>query len=191
MNTSKTKETVFGPRGIGDHRPVVIHEQTIAQVHSYKHLSVFIDNTLTWSTHVDCLCSRLQQRLHFLRRLRAHGVDKDIMLIFNQAVLESLIRYSMTAWFENLSVQLKAKLMRLIHTAWKIMGVREHSSMQSIYEQASLPQANKIIHDSSHVLHREYELLPSGRRFRVPRCKLNRLKNSFVPMSIKLLNSSM
>ncbi|KAJ8400194.1 hypothetical protein AAFF_G00398880 [Aldrovandia affinis] len=42
--------------------------------------------------------------------------------------------------------------------------------------------------DPSHILHLEFELLPSGKRFRLPQCKLNRLKNSFVLHSISLLN---
>ena len=111
------------------------------------------------------------------------------MLIFYQAVLESLVRYGITAWFGNLPVQLKTKLLRLIHTAWKIIGVKEHLSMQSIYEQASLRQANRIVSDTSHVLYAEYELLPSGRRFRVPCSRLNRFKNSLIPVSINLPNS--
>lgn len=164
---------VFDPRGVGDHRPVVIHDETISQVSSYKYLGVFIDNSLNWNTHVDSLCSRLQQRLHFLRRLRVHGVDQKCMLVFYQAVLESLIRYGITAWFGNLSVQLKSKLVRLMQTAWKIIGVRQYPSLQSTYEQATLRQANRIVTDPSHVLHAEYQLLPSGRRFRVPCCRLN------------------
>ena len=51
-----------------------------------------------------------------------------------------------------------------------------------------MQQANKIISDPSHIMHGEYELLPLGRRFRVPHCRLNRFKNSFVPVSIKLVN---
>ena len=120
---NKTEEMVFDPRGVGDHRPVIIHNQAIAQVQTYKYLGVFVDNALTWSTHVDSLCCRLQQRLHFLRRLRIHGVDQRCMVIFYKAVLESLIRYSITAWFGNLSVQLENKLLRLIHAAGKIISI--------------------------------------------------------------------
>lgn len=162
--------------GIGDRRPVVIHDLTIAQVSSYKYLGVFTDNTLSWSTHCDCLCSRLQQRSHFLCCVRAHGVDNKITLIFYQAVLESLIRYGITAWFGNLPAHLRNKLLRLTRAAWEMMGVREHSSVQGVYERAILCQANKIINDASHVLQ------SSGRRFRVPRCRLSktrRFKNSF------------
>lgn len=113
------------------------------------------------------------------------------MLIFYQAVLDSLIRYGITARFGNLSAQLRNKLLWVTHTVRKIMGIREHSSMQRVYEQAILYQANKIINDVSHVLHSEYKLLPSG-RFRVPRSRLSktqRFKNSSATASVKLVNS--
>ncbi len=51
------------------------------------------------------------------------------MQIFYQAVLASLFRYGIAAWFGNLSVQLKNKLSQLVHTAWKIIGVRQHLSL--------------------------------------------------------------
>ena len=112
------------------------------------------------------------------------------MMIFYKAVLESLIRYSITVWFGNLSVQLRNKLSRLIHAAGKITGVKEQVSSQTIYDQATLQKAYKIINDPSHILHSEFELLPSGRRFRVPHCRLNRFKNSFIPASIKMVNKN-
>lgn len=112
------------------------------------------------------------------------------MIMFYKAVCESLIRYGITAWFGNLSVQLGSKVVRLIHTAWKIIGVSELTSLQDMYEQEALRCAKQIVRAVSHVLHKEYELLPSGKRFRVPYCRLNRYKNYFYPTSIKLLNNS-
>lgn len=47
-------------------------------------------------------------------------------------------------------------------------------SLQSAYKQATLRQANRIVTDPSHVLHTEYQLLLSGRRFRVPRFLMNK-----------------
>ncbi len=57
------------------------------------------------------------------------------MVMFYQAVLESLIKYGITVWLGNFSVQLQNKLFRLIHNALKIIGVKEHLSLQSIYER--------------------------------------------------------
>lgn len=37
-------------------------------------------------------------------------------------------------------------------------------------------------------LNEEFELLPSGRRFKVPRCESKDCKNSFVPAAFILMN---
>ena len=191
LNVKKTQEMVFDPKSIGDHRPVVIHDSTISQVPSYKYLGIWINNSLTWNTHVDSLCSKLQQRLHFLRRLRVHGVDQKFMLVFYRAVLESLVRFGITVWFGNLSVQLRSKLLRLVQTAGKIIGVSQLPSLQSIYEQATLKQAQKIVCDVTHVLNGEFVLLPSGRRYKEPKWKYIRFKRWFVPASTKMLNEAL
>ncbi|MGL4646572.1 MAG: hypothetical protein ACRCVL_05630, partial [Cetobacterium sp.] len=47
LNVGKTKEMVFDPRGLGDHRPLTIHNQNVVQVSSYKYLGVFFDDSLT------------------------------------------------------------------------------------------------------------------------------------------------
>lgn len=79
-----------------------------------------MDNVLCWKTHIGSLFTRLQQRLYFLRRLRLYGVGSDILRVFfYQATLESLIRYGITVWFGNLSVQLKNKLAHIHKTAMK------------------------------------------------------------------------
>ena len=146
---------------------MVIHDQNIAQVDSYRYLGIHIDNKLTWSVQVENVCTRVQQRLHFLRRLRVFGVNQKVLLLFYHAVVESILRYGISAWFGNLSVQLKAQITRLTQRAMKIMGVRQHPTLQAVFDETIIRQAQKIISDPTHVLHPEYQLLPSGRRFRV------------------------
>ncbi len=46
--------------------------------------------------------------------------------------------------------------------------------------------AGNITSDPSHILFEEYQLLPSHRGFSIPQARLNRLRNSFVPQSVKL-----
>lgn len=122
----------------------MIHNQVIAQVKSHNYLGVYIDSTLTWSTQVNYLCGRLQQRLYFLRRLRIYGVSKNIMFIFYHAVLESLVRYSIIAWYGTLAKLLTTKLIRFAHLAWRIISEQEHLSLQDIYEQGTVRLVNKI-----------------------------------------------
>ena len=118
-------------------------------------------------------------------RLRIFGVDQKLMFFFYQAVLESLIR------FGNLSVQVKSKLNRLVQTAMKVIGRTENSSLQSIYEESVLRLAQRASSDSAHILNPEYQLLPSGKRYRTPICKFNRFKYSFIPTSIRLINKTL
>jgi len=191
INIKKTEEIIFDPKGIGDHHQVVIHNQNITQTQTYKYLGVYIDSSLTWKTHTEWVCTRLHQRLYFLRRLRFYGVNKKIMMLFYKAVLESIVKYGVTVWFGNLSIQLKSKLAHLVLTALKIVGHEESLNLQQLFENSTLKQVQKIVEDQTHFLHYHYELLPSGRRYRVPLCKLNRYKNSFVPMSVRMLNNSL
>ena len=135
------------------------------------------------------VCTKIQRRLNFLRRLRVFGVQQRVMLLFYHAVIESIFRYTICVWFGNLTVRSKAQINRLAGIALKVMGVREHLTL----EESIVKKAKRIIADPSHVLHSEYKLLPSGRRYRVPvknkKRHLNRYTCSFIPISVTLLNS--
>ena len=49
------------------------------------------------------------------------------------------------------------------------MVVMEHPTLQQLSEEAVVRQAKKITADPSHILlYSQYELLPLGRRYRVP-----------------------
>ena len=189
LNGSKTKEIIFDPRSIGNHDLVNLNGEPVEQVSTYKYLGVVFDCQLKWVQHVEFLSARISQRLHFLRRLRVFGIEKEIMMAFYRASIESIIRYGITVWFGNLSVKLKAELQTLIKRAGKIMGMPPPTSLQALFDETVKRQGLKIIEDDEHVLHGEYEILPSGRRYRLPNFNTNRFKFSMVPWSIKLLNS--
>lgn len=84
-----------------------------------------MDVNLKWSAHVDVLCGKLAQRIHFLRRLRLFGLGTESMLIFSLAVLESIVRHSMAACYGTLTVQLKNKIANLVRMAMKVMGQKD------------------------------------------------------------------
>ena len=180
---------IFDPREVCTHDPVLMDDTPIEQVVKYKYLGIQMDNQLNWSTHVDYLCSKLAQRLHFLRRLRLFGVSTAIMTVFYDAVLGSIIRYGMAVWFGTLTVQTRSKINKLVNTAMKTIGRKDAIPLQAIYEETVLSMAHRILNDPDHLLLQEYELLPSGRRFRTCSYKGVRYNRSFVPASIVLLNT--
>lgn len=66
-----------------------------------------MDNAQGWEAPVDRPCTRLQQRMHFLRGLRAHGVEEKCMLLFYHAATESILRRGTAAWYGNLTPESK------------------------------------------------------------------------------------
>ena len=60
----------------------------------------------------------------------------------------------------------------VVNLASKIIGKRQ-KQLSCIYEIIIRKKAIKIAHDPSHPLFREFELLPSGGRYRVPRHSRN------------------
>ncbi len=55
-------------------------------------------------------------------------------------------------------------------------------SPREIFERSVMKQIIKMIGDASHILHKEYELMPSGRRYRLSTYKL------IIPLSNTLSN---
>ena len=152
LNTTKTKEIIFDPKTVCLHDPVLMGGTQTEQVVSYKYLGIQMDNQLKWNVHVDYLCAKLAQRLHFLRRLRLFGVSKGVMSTFYDAVLGSIIRYGMAAWFGTLSVQLKSRIAKMEKTAMKVIGKKDSPSLQTIFENTVLSLANRVLSDPTHLV---------------------------------------
>ncbi len=63
-------------------------------------------------------------------------------------------------------------------------------SLQDIYLKRCRSRAAKIIKDSNHPGNHLFRLLPSGKRFRSLMAKTERLRRSFFPQAIRLLNTN-
>ncbi len=80
-------------------------------------------------------------------------------------------------------------LQRVVRLAERISG-SALPSLQDIYLKRCKSRAVKIIKDSNHPGNRLFFLLPSGKRFRSMMAKTERLRRSFFPQAIRLLNSN-
>ncbi len=116
---------------------------------------------------------------NFLRR---------ILRSFYTCTVESILTGCITAWFGNSTAGNRRALQRVVRTARHIVG-GELPSLQDIYTRWCTRKALRIIKDSSHPSHRLLSLLPSGRRFRSIRSRTSRLRDSFFPQAIRLMNS--
>lgn len=110
--------------------------------------------------------------------------------MFYHACIVSVLLYGRTAWFGNLTVTFRSQVNCLVHTAMKVVGMGVYPPLESTFGKIFLRQAKKMTLDPCHVLYTEFELLPSGPRYRTQRFRYKRYKNSFVPLAIGLLNSN-
>ncbi len=189
LNIDKTKELVVDfRRQSREHTPISINKTPVERVNSFKFLGVHITEDLTWSTHTDAVLKKAHQRLFFLRRLRKFGMSPSILRSFYTCTVESILTGCITAWFGNSTAGNRKALQRVVRTARHIVG-GELPSLQDIYTRRCIRKARRIIKDSSHPSHRLLSLLPSGRRLRSIRSRTSRLRDSFFPQAIRLMNS--
>ena len=72
----------------------------------------------------------------------------------------------------NLSVKNREKLNRIYTISCKIATCcTPDTSLEQLYKSRTLQMATKILSDPTHFLHDHYDLLPSGRRYRMPTVK--------------------
>ncbi len=189
LNIDKTKELVVDYRRQSrEHTPITIDKTPVERVTSFKFLGIHITEDLTWSAHTDAVLKKAHQRLFFLRRLRKFGTSPRILRSFYTCTVESILTGCITAWYGNSTAGNRRALQRVVRTARHIVG-GELPSLQDIYTRRCTRKARRIIKDSSHPSHRLLSLLPSGRRFRSIRSRTSRLRDSFFPQAIRLMNS--
>ena len=103
-------------------------------------------------------------------------------------ICESVVTFGLICWWGNLSVKSREKINRIYTISCKIAGCcTPDTSLEQLYKSRTLQMATKILSDPTHFLHDHYELLPSGRRYKMPTVKTQRALKSFIPSSIKYL----
>ena len=75
-------------------RPLVVGNNCIEHVSTYKILGVFIDSDLSWNSHVDYIYKKACKRLYSLCILRQAGVDQASTLKVYTSFVGSLLEYT-------------------------------------------------------------------------------------------------
>ena len=98
------------------------------------------------------MCGKVNQMLYFLRKLRSFNVDKVVMFLFFQSVIQSIITFCCIVWFNCLTNKYMQKLQRITRAAIKI-----------IYEKALMTKLELIYTDATHPLNSQVTFCRSGR----------------------------
>ncbi len=187
LKVSKTKELIvdFRKRQQRPYTPLMISGTPVERVSSFKHLGVNISEDLTWTTHIQTQVKKARQRLYHLQQLRTFRVSPAILQTFYSGAIESVLTQCISVWYGNSSNQDCKALQRVVRLAGSALP-----SLQVTYLKRCKSRAAKILKDSNHPGNHLFRLLPSGKRFRSMMAKTERLRRSFFPQAIRLLNTN-
>ncbi len=191
----KTKELImdFRKRQQRPYTSLMISGTPVERVSSFKYLGVNISEDLTWTTHIQTQVKKARQRLYtdcyHLRQLRKFRVSPIILKTFYSGAIESVLTQCISVWYGNASDQDCKALQRVVRLAERISG-SALPSLQVIYFKRCKSRAAKIIKDSNHPGNHIFIWLLSGKRFPSMMAQTERLRRSFFPQAIRLLNSN-
>jgi hypothetical protein len=161
LNRKKSVEIVItAPRS---RRKIVIPPpavQGFERVESIKVLGVTVNNTLSFSNHVEETITKCSRNLFALKTLRSHGMpDSALQHVFQATVLAKL-SYASPAWWGYTKAadreRIKAFLKRSVR--WRFSA--SSSTFAELCQTAETRLFNEIVNNNSHLLH---SLLPSTR----------------------------
>ena len=78
--------------------PIVLGNNTVERVTSYKLLGIIISNDLKWGEHIDYISKKASKRLNSLTIYKKVNVDKDGILKVYLTKISSILEYGVQVW---------------------------------------------------------------------------------------------
>ncbi|KAL1448214.1 hypothetical protein WDU94_005667 [Cyamophila willieti] len=116
-NPQKTKGMAFGPRSVinsldtADLPPIILDGVSIPLVTNARNLGVYIDNKLSWESHVSEVRKRVYYSLHSLSKYRKI-FPKELKKRLVEALVLPIMDYCDVVYCTNLKVELQNSLQR-------------------------------------------------------------------------------
>ena len=135
-----------------DIMPLKINDQIIDRVCTYKYLGIAIDEKLHWSDHINNIKSKANKRLYLVRKLGHFKVDRRLITLFYQSVIESILSFCITCWEGNSSKGDRIKVDRISKISEIFTTHVPH--LDELYNKKTLDKIISISKDVKHPLYR-------------------------------------
>ena len=149
---------------------------------------------LDWSANIDAVVKKANQRLFFLRKLRQFHVDPQILRLFFQSSIQSILSYNQLCYHSSAKKMDMDKLEKIVSRASTIIG-EDLQSMDSLFSGVALQKLQRIRLDNQHPLHQTVAACEprreTSRRLRSLPARTNRMLDSFLPTAIRLFNQQL
>jgi hypothetical protein len=193
LNVSKTKEMIIDfrrkPPALS---PLIINGEQVEVVTQYKYLGTILDHKLDWTDNTTQLVKKGNKGIYFLKKLRSFDVQMEVLRLFYQAVVQSVISFNSLCFHNNLKAVDASRLAKLTRTASGVIGAAV-TDLTTLYTKKAVRRVRAILGDPSHPLRCEFLTQQSKRegstRLRSMKCRTDRFKNSFVPSAIRVCNN--
>jgi len=84
LNTFKTKEMILGRIDSTSTPSLSTLAGPIQRVTTFKLLGLHLDDSLSWTTHINTIITKASKRLYFLKQLKRAGVPPNQLLHFTR-----------------------------------------------------------------------------------------------------------
>jgi hypothetical protein len=194
-----------------DYPDLVIEGNILRRVTSHRHLGITISSNMSWTEHIDNVCATAGIRLNILRKL-GHKLSRRTLELLYKAYIRPLLEYGSVIFSDSCSsdalkldqIQNQAALIctgalfttnrsHLIEElSWPSLGDRRNEMRACIAYKALHDMAPKYLSDIyTRYIPNENQRYPARHRLNllIPKCRTERFRRSFLPMSIRLWNS--
>ena len=168
----------------------------MGMVKNFRFLGVQITNNLFWSPHADTIVKKALQRLS--TKVLSQKAKEIWHVPYNCHQLLQMHHRKYSFWlYHSLAwlllcprLQKPTKVCERSPVCHANQPITQTSlqSIDSVYKSHCLGKAASIIKDPTHPGHSLFHHFPSGKRYKSLKSRTNRLKNSFFPAAIRLLN---
>lgn len=128
VNESKSTQLFFGPK-----KHQVTEITGLNQTEHAKHLGLTIDSDLSWSLHVDTVCSKLSSGVYVIKRLKSITEDQSILRTAYFALAESHLRYGLVLWGNSSKTNLQRVLVHQKKIIRAMLGLGPQESCRGAF----------------------------------------------------------
>ena len=130
LNLQKTNFMLFSNRISELPGEITFDNTVLTGVSTCKFLGVFIDNKLSWKTHIDNLCTVISRNIGVINKLKFFLPSRTLLTLYH-TMIEPYINYGVLAWGSAIETKL-SKILLLQKKALRIISnknYRDHTDI--------------------------------------------------------------
>ena len=163
----------------------------VERVDEHRYLGITFDNKLKFEPNTRDTIKKVQSRMYCLRKLRSFNVNKNILTMFYNACVSSVLFFGVMCWGGSVNDKDRDRIDKLIRKAESVTE-QKHDTLDRIYHKRVTKKTKNILNDKTHPLVGEFDSRLNVRsgRLRLPTIRTERYRKSFfLPRAISIFNS--